>query len=279
MSKQLINTLLKVCQVPDGDYAAGVQLKAFCADYNIGKLSGRKISFSAEDVEAIRSYLRVTHGIDPDMGSLTSFKEMKRYETVKHSPDEKNTSRPVRKDRVAIKSMPGLPLYVNGAELMLPAGSHLDICQEDIHVGHQHTSILLVENWESFEYIHKTSLLQQQIHDNPLVVFRGEPNLYNQKATMALLDSLDLPVDAFVDFDPQGLIIASSLPRFRTMIVPDYAELKARLASAKNEDRFIKQKSEAPGALERLPYEQLQQLWVLFNTYGTALPQEAFIDE
>ncbi len=275
MSKSLIKTLLRVYQSEADDFSVGAALKDFSADFGIGQRKGSRMVFTQHDREQIGLYLKNIHGIEPST-SVDAWNGIERHEAAKISSNEKMSSNRVMSGRVAIKSLPGRPLCINCQKYTLPQGSNLDISVSDLLVGVEHDSVLLIENWENFQYTDQTSLLNG-LPGNPLVIFRGDPNVYNPKHSLSLMKKLTLPVDAFVDYDPEGLVIANALPHLRTMICPDEAVLEKLLVEGKNQDRFTLQKKEAIATLERLENPQLLALWRVFDRIGNALPQEVLI--
>ena len=275
MSKSLIKTLLRIVQSSEEDYSAGAALKQFCTDYSLGQKRGSRLIFNDQDRQKIGLYLVNIHGIHPDTPS-NAWETLDRHEAAQIGGNEKLTSTRVMEGRVAVKTLPGRTLHLSGTSLSLPPGANLDIHLADLGLDSQHDAILLIENWENFQKTHRTPLLAN-LPGNPLVVFRGDPNAYNPKNSLALIKRLGLPVDAFVDFDPEGLVIANALPHFRHMICPEALQLESALSRAKNQSRFSDQKREAIATLSNLKYPQLAELWALFDKHGQALPQEYLI--
>ncbi len=144
---------------------------------------------------------------------------------------------------------PAEPLLLDQQSITLPAGANLDLDWHWLVTHCGHTSVLLVENWEAFDRIHQLTFDLSRAGDNPLVVFRGSP-VYRQDHVMSLLRGLALPVFAFVDYDPSGLVIAHSLPHFAGLIAPPADKLETALAATKNHDRYRSQLPETQAALD-----------------------------
>lgn len=274
MSASLIRTLLRLHQKRPETPQGGVNLVEFCESYGLGELRKGKYRLTEADYDEIGIYLTNIAGIDPNTPP-EAWDGLTRHEAVNLSANEKMTSARVREGRVAIKALPGKSLMVSGSSMSLPQGTHLDIHWEQVCLDSEHDAILVIENWENFEMAHATPLLAD-IKGNPLVLYRGDP-MYSQKYSKKLIEKLKLPVYAFVDLDPEGLIIAATLPYFERMISPGRDQLTALFKSAKNADRFIRQKAENMNALASLKHPHLSELWELMDAHSSAIPQEIFI--
>ncbi|WP_443080577.1 DUF7281 domain-containing protein [Thiocapsa roseopersicina] len=56
---------------------------------------------------------------------------------------------------------------------------------------------------------------------NPLVLWRGDRSDISSDNAPAFLRARNVPVWAFVDYDPSGLLIAAGLPRLAGIIAPE----------------------------------------------------------
>ncbi|MGC7069549.1 DUF7281 domain-containing protein [Pseudomonas aeruginosa] len=110
-----------------------------------------------------------------------------------------------------MKALPDRPLLIENEPLVLPPGSHLDLNWRWVAEHSHHETILFIENWENFEFTDKTPFLWE-LPGNPLVVFRGAPNVYNNRDSLALLLAVQRAVYAFVDFDPEGWSLPMPYP-------------------------------------------------------------------
>ena len=136
--------------------------------------------------------------------------------------------------------------------------------------------MLVVENWEAFERIHQVNFNLAAAGENPLVVFRGSP-VYQQNHLVSLLQALELPVFAFVDFDPAGLLLAQSFPYFNALVAPPMEVLQAALRQCTNHARYQEQLSQASKSLNETEHTQVKKLWSMLQEFGVALPHEFFI--
>jgi hypothetical protein len=113
---------------------------------------------------------------------------------------------------------------------------------------------------------------------NPLVVFRGEAEGGSRTdAVHGLINSVDVPVFAFVDCDPAGMVLAAALPRLNNVVAPDLDELGRLLHAHGMSDRFMDQVAAARISLERLKSDSVigPVLDVILSA-GKGLPQEFF---
>ncbi len=274
LSKQRVRALLRVVQSPDERFVASRVLVGFVDTYGIGRTKGARLLFDAEDKARIREILRA-EGIDPDTDPA-AWDEITRAEALRLGPDEKFAATPVKRQRVAIKSLPGKPLNLDGRALILPPGCHLDVEGPTVAGLLAHETALLVENWEPFNRIHDIDLDLSPAGDNPLVLWRGDRSDTRTDHALALLRGLDVPVWAFVDYDPAGLLIAAGLPRLAGIIAPEPARLERDLAHGLP-GRYQDQLPMAAATLDASRNEPVRRLWALIRRHGRALPQELYL--
>ena len=274
LAKQTVRALLRVVRSPDDRFAASGVLKAFSDAYRIGRSKGASLLFDREDKARIREILGA-EGIDPST-EPAAWDEISRAEALHLGPNEKFAATPVKRRRVAIKTLPGRPLHLDGQALILPPACHVDVDGSTAAALLAHESVLLVENWESFNGIHDTDLDLSQTGENPLVLWRGDRSDTRVDHALALLRALDLPVWAFVDYDPAGLLIADSLPRLAGIIAPEPDRLERDLALGLFE-RYRDQLPMAAAALDASRNEPVRRLWAIIRRHGRALPQERYL--
>ncbi|QTR50911.1 DUF7281 domain-containing protein [Candidatus Thiothrix anitrata] len=276
MEKNLIKRLLQICQSAEARFTRSKGLNQFQQDYNIGTVMGASLHFSPHDKSQIRALLLNTESIDADTTDPTQWDGLSRTESLALGSNEKLTHSAVRQQRVAIKHLPQQALLLGGSRLVLPEGSNLDVNWQTIVQQSQHDTVLVVENWEAFERIHQAQLDFSLAGKNPLVVFRGSP-VYQQDHTIALLEALQRPVFAFVDFDPAGLMLAQSLPCFQDTILPPMTVLESHLQACTNHERYQKQLPQTAQALDSSQHATIAKAWEMLKHYGVALPQERFL--
>ena len=278
MEKNLISSLLRLYHSDKPRQSTSKVLLQFVEDYNIGQQVGAALAFSADDRIQIRALLLAAEGIDAATTTHDQWHGLSRTESLAHGGNEKLTDAAVRSDRVAVKALPGKPLLLDQQRITLPAGANLDLDWRWVVAHCGHTSVLLVENWEAFDRIHQLTFDLSRAGDNPLVVFRGSP-VYRQDYVMSLLRGLALPVFAFVDYDPSGLVIAHSLPPFAGLMTPPADKLETALAATRNHQRYRSQLPETQAVLNEAQHPEIIAHWRLLQKYGKALPQEYFLME
>lgn len=276
MEKTLIISLLRVYHSDKLRHAASGVLSRFVEDFNIGQRVRTSLVFSNTDRESIRKLLLINEGIDAETTQVGQWDGLSRTESLEYSNNEKMTSSSVRQGRVAVKALPGKFLHIDGQRISVPLGANLDLHWQRLVAHCGHTSVLLVENWEAFDTIHRITFDLSRAGENPLVVFRGSP-VYRQDYVVALLQELALPVFALVDYDPSGLILAQSTPYFFGLMVPPEQELLSALKAIKNYSRYRSQLIQAQAVLNNSQHPDIVAHWKLLQEHGSALPQEYFL--
>lgn len=274
LSKQTVRVLLRVVQSSDEGFNASKILIHFSAEYGIGRSKGARLLFDAEDKAQVRELLRA-EGIDPAT-EPAAWDQLTRAHALELGPDEKFASRPVKRDRVAIKALAQRPVSMAGETLRLPPACHLDIDGPMGAVLLHHETALLVENWECFNHIDAIDLDLSPAGDDPIVIWRGDGSDTRAGQALAVLRALDIPVWAFVDYDPAGLLIAERLPRLAGIITPDPERLEEDLGRGLT-DRYQAQLPMAAAALDASHQEPVRRLWSIVRRHGRALPQERYV--
>ncbi|MGV8900481.1 MAG: DUF7281 domain-containing protein [Burkholderiaceae bacterium] len=278
MEKNLIASLLRVYHSDKPRQHASKVLIQFIETYNIGQRIGASLAFSAADRETIRALLLAEERIDAATTTHDQWDDLSRTESLELGSNEKLTDAPVRPDRVAVKALPGKSLLLDRQSITLPLGANLDLDWRWMGAHCGHASVLLVENWEAFDRIHQATFDLSRAGENPLVVFRGSP-VYRQDYAMSLLHGLALPVFAFVDYDPSGLVIAQRLPHFAGLITPPTDQLQTALTASSNHHRYRSQLPQAQAVLNAAQHPEIIAHWRLLQIHGKALPQEYFLME
>jgi len=275
MDKQLVKVLLRVVQSPEERFTGSKTLRGFLDDYHIGWTKGATCCFDATAKARIRELL-LAQGIAPETPP-DAWEGLTRAESLALGRNEKWAGGPARRDRVAVKTLPGRPLRVGHESILLPPCCHLEADALEIAGSVEHDTILLVENWECFDRIHEVRLDFSAAGPNPLVLWRGGSGEARADASQNFLKALNMPVWAFVDYDPAGLVIAATLPGFAGIIAPEAAALAELLEKHGLEDRYRTQLPAASPTLDQAGHPAVAFLWPLLRQAGRALPQEIFI--
>ncbi len=119
LTKLTVCALLRVVQSAGERFPGSGVLKTFSDGYRIGRTKGAALLFDAHDKARIRE-LSGVEGIDPstDPGA---WDRIDRAEALHLGPNEKFAATPVKRQRVAIKTLPGRPLTLDGQALDPPA--------------------------------------------------------------------------------------------------------------------------------------------------------------
>ena len=104
--------------------------------------------------------------------SVIDFAAMNREEALSFALDEKIAGQAVKKDRLAIKTLAGHTLKINGESFSLPGSGYLDMALADI-TGTAHHCILLIENYRCFDNLEKMRLNLPDQYADPLVLFEA----------------------------------------------------------------------------------------------------------
>jgi len=274
LSKQTVRALLRIVQSADERFSASKALGDFSIAYGIGRGKGAGLVFDADDKARIREVLRA-EGIDPGT-EPAAWDRLSRARALDLGPNEKFASTPVKRHRVAVKSLPDRPVQLAGRAVLLPPACHLDLDSTTAAGLLDHDTALLVENWECFDCIHSIDLDLSPAGENPLIIWRGDCSGTRADAAIAMLRALHIPTWAFVDYDPAGLLIANALPRLAGIIVPEADRLEQDLAHGLP-TRYQDQLSMAAAALDASTHESVRQLWSTIKASGRALAQERYI--
>lgn len=274
LSKQLVKALLRVIQSDSERFSGSKVLRDFSDGYRIGRVKGVGLLFDQADKARIAEVLSM-EGIDPATPP-DAWDQLSRADASRLGPNEKFASAPVKRRRVAIKTLRDRPLLLDGRQAVLPPACHLDADGPSIVERIGHDTVLLVENWECFDRIDLVDLDFSPAGPNPLVIWRGDSSSTRADHALALVQSLPCPVWAFVDYDPAGLLIAARLPRLAGVIAPPTSRLTQDLQNGLR-DRYEEQLPMAASALDDDPRESIQRLWRLLRSSGRAIPQERYL--
>ena len=281
MDKQLVRTLLRVFHSEETRFSAGKGLLHFCEIYGVGQLKGASILLTDKDKAEIGAVLKGKLGIDARTTFPGSWDRLSRAESMNLGNDEKLSGSLVGEGRVQVKAMCGHELSVCGGRWVLPERADMGLDLGALlaaPIGHG--SLLIVENRQTFIELWRVrkDLLEEVSRTNPLVVFRGDAETGSRAdATHRLIRSTDLPVFAFVDFDPAGMVIAAGLPRLDKLVSPNFDELGRLIRDHGLSERFMSQVAAPKMALEKLESDKVVGLVLrVIMKASKGLPQEFF---
>lgn len=246
-------------------------------DLSIGRIQGKTLYLSDRDRHEMRQLL-VARGYSIKPVPIADMTRSDRLATA--TPNEKAGGGSIKTRRISIKALHGQTLNITGKILSLPDGSHIDVDWQRIDGAIGHDSIMLVENYEVFDHIHRLTFELPTPCSNPLVIYRGDKNESRQDNVKAFLDEVDLPVIAFVDIDPKGLHIAGCCPRLVGIVAPSLPDLSATLgsAAAARHDLYRNQVSNVEGYLRSITEASpAYLLWKLIQEHRAGVVQERWI--
>ena len=213
LSKLQIQTLLRACQDESGVLARTKAAESLASTLGFGRIAGRRWLVALDDRARIESYLLTVERVDPATDAL-AWDDADRIGATRLGANEKLAGRQPREGRVALRAPDGIRL--DGRVLDLPKAAYLDLRVSET-TQFDHDALIVVENFEAFVNFEDACIDVPFV--KPLLVFRGDA-INTQDAVLSLLLHASLPVVAWTDFDPAGLLIAKALPHCREIIAP-----------------------------------------------------------
>lgn len=281
MDKQLVRTLLRVCHSRETRFDAGKGLLRFCEMYSIGQRKGASIRLTERDKEEISKLLKSCEGIDASTALPDSWDDLSRAESMNLGNNEKLAGGSVGEGRILVKALPGRELALCGGRWVLPDHADMGVDLNSVlRFPILHGSLLIVENRQTFQDIGRVrkDLLLEVSDTNPLVVFRGDAEGGARvDSTHRLIAATRIPVFAFVDFDPAGMMIAARLPRIDQLVSPHLDELEMLISDRGLSDRFMTQVAAMSMALNAIDSDKVVGPVLRVIMSGKkGLPQEFF---
>lgn len=280
MDAKLVKMLLRIVQSDDDRFTANSTLRRFADEYgtSVCALRGKSIYLTPTNKQTIRDLLK-GQGADPDI-SADIWDGLTRAEALAHGNNEKYATEPVKRRRVAVKSLyPTRPIVLDGHPIHLPARCHVEVDYEEIGALPEHDIVILVENWECFNDVHLAANHKDLSFpgEYPLVVWRGDKSGTQSDSMLAMLRKLGKPVAAFVDYDPAGLVIANALPGFFALVSPPFDTLAKMLKANGLHDRYTTQLVGCQATLNGCEQGCISETWEVIRRAGAGLPQEWFV--
>ncbi len=274
-SNRFAETLKRIVGSEEMRFSLTTALGIFSIEYNLGSVRGRSVYFSHQDKEEIKLLL-IAKGYAL---TASAHSDMTRSERLAFTPNEKAGGRGLKRNRISIKAPAGKPLLLNGKFLVLPEMSHIDIDISAIETT-GHDCVILVENYDNFNHIHNNPITLPQPFARPLVVYRGDKNESRLDSVLSYLDACKLPVFAYVDIDPYGLVNVQGLTNLVGVLTPERSILEALLSDTKTKrnDLYEKHYAGCYAVLDRLPDNHpCKGLWNLIKKYKAGVVQEQFL--
>ena len=214
----------------------------------------------------------------PPGTTVDAWKNKSRTEALSLGVNEKASAISVRGKRVAVKTFGGVPICMGGRNVVLPDGVNLDVPVSAAADVSGHSSVVVVENWEAFERIHKLFFEVPADLRDALFIYRGQPHGYTIDAARTFLRALDKPVFVFPDLDPAGLRIALETPGFAGVMLPAVDAVEALFCAGRGlSERYVSQLAGSESVLEGSVPEDIKAYWSLIKKFGRGIPQEEFV--
>lgn len=170
-----------------------------------GTTVGKRIEFTARDLERLRQFVLREAGVDPTLDGLPR----DRATQADRTSNEKLALGGVFETLVTFTRPAGGTIPAKGKPV-IPSGSALSVPAQDLPAPCDVTdTVVVVENGKAL--INASQIRWPQSLSNPLVVYRGHGP--SQKSLMNWLERLPRDqVVAYFDFDPAGMMMASRYP-------------------------------------------------------------------
>lgn len=244
----------------------------------IGEKRGKSGYFHERDRQAMREWLTAKGFATIPVDT----RDMSRAERLEVTPYEKARGAAVKSNRVSIKALAGQALLLGTQPIHLPDRAHLDIDWTMLErPAGEHRCIMVVENFECFNRIHQIRFDLPSEYHSPLVVYRGDPHESRIDQVLAFISEAKLPVLAFVDAGPAGVVIAARFPKLVGLITPDPDILDQQLASPQTgrRDLFTSQYPNARHFLDALPETSpCKPVWRLIARHRAGVVQERWLN-
>jgi hypothetical protein len=277
LNKQLLKVIARATQSDQLVFPLNQSWAFLHQQYNIGRTQGNKLEVTQQDKDELLALVKFETGVDLGQISVVDFTAMNREEALSFALDEKIAGQAVKKDRLAIKTLAGHALKINGESFLLPGSGYLDMALADI-TRTAHNCILLVENYRCFDCLEKMSLNLPEQYADPLVVFRGD-NYYSENTVRQCSAQLGLPALVMADLDPQGLNIAQSFPNVSALIAPCLTDLETIFQDKQkaNPKLYEKQLAGCRNALSTSRHALIRLLWEMMKTHQAGIVQEYWL--
>lgn len=232
LSIQEVQALLRACQAETGRRPYSKTAQRLVDSLGFGRIVGKHWLVTDADRDRIRAYLQSVEEIDattpPD-----AWLGRNRIEATQLGRNEKLAGRRPREGRIALRAPAGL--RQGDSSVLLPAKAFLDI-PVDAAVDFRHDVIVLVENFEAF--IHFEDARIDLPFSQPLVAFRGD-GINTADAVLVFLGNSQVPVIAWPDLDPAGLLFGAGLPNLTGILAP--ADPEECLSKHGRDDLYLNQ--------------------------------------
>lgn len=229
--------------------------------FEVGRLNGNKLYFSAADHQLLRELAQHTWGFDP----LDGVPDGSRIEVARSSTDDKLATQRPGDHYILAKTAAG-PMPWAGLG-QLPQGSSLRLHLDQLDRTGL-SSVVVIENLDCFDSWHRFQLPGEMA--NILTLYRGHDALAKGVRNLLMSLSSECRVIVFPDLDPAGLQIAHTTPNVSDLLLP---KLTPDLVHLGSPDDYFKQNG-AIAYLEKANLKSWQCIWQELRTRRTSIKQQ-----
>ncbi|GBO86232.1 DUF7281 domain-containing protein [Marinobacter salsuginis] len=217
-TRREIKQALKVAQSPETTFTRNKTLESLAAR-GLGFVNGKAYSISRQQKQDLKGWL--SHQ-SIDWTTPWSAFEGDRLETAEVATDEKLSASTDNRERVLVSAI-GPTVRVNSTTLPELEGSHVSLVTEFVRTI-ECDHLLVVENLPAFNSLYR--LLLDFQGQSVLAVYRGDPTRpMGQTWAKHMSEEMDIPLAAYMDYDPAGLVIAIGSGA-QTIILPRVSDLE-----------------------------------------------------
>lgn len=138
--------------------------------------------------------------------------------------------------------------------------------------------LILVENWQAFEFFEDLVFPVPHEWMSYPVLYRGDPEA-KQDICEAVIRVTRGEVIVFPDYDPAGLVNALAVPRMSRILWPGRVALEAALPlAAISDEKYLRQVHAASAILSACTHPDVSAIWQIIRARGRVPAQEFFFE-
>lgn len=211
INRNLLLQALKVAKSTDTQFPANRSLKDL-SERGLGQIVGKHYRIDRPTRKALRDWLQ-NEGVDW-YASESAF-HGDRIDVALSVTNEKVASAPPSSTRLLVAAM-SHGVRANGEDLPSLRGAFVSVPNDTIHQV-EARYLLLVENKPAFESLFRVR--GDYVTEGMLAVYRGDPQTpYGQRWAREISQSHNIPLAAYMDFDPAGLSMGISAGASRLLL-------------------------------------------------------------
>ncbi len=198
-------------------------------ELGVGDIANKKLRLTASDRSSLSKIVSNETGSDPATIDLSILKTATRVQANNFVINEKWSGRKIKEDILYIRSLTdSVKLEV---DYRLPQNSYLAVTWQQAK-KHQHSTFVIIENLEIFLIAEQIKWPRKFLQLDPLLIYRGD-NEVTPAAVKNFIANNKQSYFVFFDYDPAGLVMALSLPKMPSIIIPDMSAQQLKLHTKK----------------------------------------------